>query len=179
VPVGDASWSAGLWSSPAALPADARTRAVAAAVEAVASAGLVGVVHVAVDPRSGAVTGLRPWYAAAQAGVELLAGVDLVEQQLLVASGRDADAAGGLPPDGAAVLVLLRARAAGRLGRLHLPQGDGTHLETGVREGDEVGAGEVVLAVAARGQTDGQARERLAAAREELVAEGIELEEHS
>jgi len=176
--VGDSSRDAAGWSSPAHVADDVRARAVGLAEEAVGRAGLVGLVQAVVDHARDAVTGLRPWLSADQAVVELVSGVDLVEQSLLLAAGKPA--LEDTPrSEGAAVLVVLRAVGAGRLGRLELPAGVDLRVDLGADAGEDVDAREAVLTLAARADTDGEARERLAAARGQLAVEGIELEETS
>jgi acetyl/propionyl-CoA carboxylase alpha subunit len=161
----------GLWTSGAPLQQPDG----AAAVEAAGAVGVVGLARVQVDSDS-AVVAVQPWLGLDHPALELVTGVDLVEQQLRLAGGGS-----GVVTDvrrqGAAALVVLRARTAGRVTSVELPDGDGLRTVVGVRKREDVPAGEVVIALAAWAETDGQARERLAAARGQLAVEGIDLEE--
>jgi acetyl-CoA carboxylase biotin carboxylase subunit len=78
---------------------------------------------------------------------ELLTGIDLVRQQLLVASGRRLDVQQeDVVPRGAAIECRINAEdpargfvpAAGRLDVLQVPDGPWTRFDTGYRQGDDV-----------------------------------------
>jgi acetyl/propionyl-CoA carboxylase alpha subunit len=112
---------------------------------------------------------------------ELVTGVDIVREQLRIASGE------ALSPDvtgsslrGHAVEVRLYAEdprsflpQAGRLERLRLP--DGVRVDSGVREGDEIGTAydPMIAKVIATGDTRGEALDRLAQALRETEVGGV------
>jgi 3-methylcrotonyl-CoA carboxylase alpha subunit len=112
---------------------------------------------------------------------ELVTGVDIVREQLRIASGE------ALSPDvtgsslrGHAVEVRLYAEdprsflpQAGRLERLRLP--DGVRVDSGVREGDEIGTAydPMIAKLIAAGGTRGEALDRLAQALRETEVGGV------
>jgi 3-methylcrotonyl-CoA carboxylase alpha subunit len=112
---------------------------------------------------------------------ELVTGVDLVREQLRIAAG-DAmsDSATSCQLRGHAVEVRLYAEdprtflpQAGRLERLRLP--DGVRVDSGVREGDEIGTAydPMIAKLIAAGDTREEAFDRLAAALRETEAGGV------
>ena len=109
---------------------------------------------------------------------ELVTGVDLVREQLLVAEGEPVSAPARV--DGHAVEVRLYAEdprtflpQAGRITRLRLP--DGIRVDAGVDEGDEVGTSydPLLAKLIAHAPTRGEALDRLAAALRETEVEGV------
>jgi acetyl/propionyl-CoA carboxylase alpha subunit len=179
--LGESLRTGGRSAAPGALPDQTRERARAAAVSAAADTGLVGLASVVVHlDGNGAASGaaLQPWLDPDHAVVELVTGTDLVERQLLLAAGRDAGADEGRPAHGAAAGIALRARASGRVDGWRLPADEGLRVEIGCGEGEEVAPSDgPLVTLAAWGETQAQAQERLAAACDELAVEGIELEE--
>jgi acetyl/propionyl-CoA carboxylase alpha subunit len=112
---------------------------------------------------------------------ELVTGVDIVREQLRVASG---EALSSQVTDcylvGHAVEVRLYAEdprsflpQAGRIERLRLP--DGIRVDAGVREGDEIGTGydPMIAKLIAAGDTRGEALDRLATALRETEVGGV------
>jgi acetyl/propionyl-CoA carboxylase alpha subunit len=103
---------------------------------------------------------------------ELVTGVDLVHEQLRIASGEAmSEQARRADLRGCAVEVRLYAEdprtflpQAGRLERLRLPEG--VRVDSGVREGDEIGTSydPMIAKVIASGETREEAYDRLAAA---------------
>jgi acetyl-CoA/propionyl-CoA carboxylase biotin carboxyl carrier protein len=110
---------------------------------------------------------------------ELVTGVDIVREQLRIASGEALSAAGaGLR--GHAVEVRLYAEdprsflpQAGRLERLRLPEG--IRVDAGVREGDEIGTAydPMIAKLIAAGGTREEALDRLAQALQETDIAGV------
>jgi acetyl/propionyl-CoA carboxylase alpha subunit len=110
---------------------------------------------------------------------ELVTGVDLVQEQLRIAAGEPL----GVPRsslNGHAVEVRLYAEdprtflpQAGRIERLVLPHA--IRVDTGVEEGDEVGTAydPLIAKLIARGESRDEALDRLRAALEETVVEGV------
>jgi acetyl/propionyl-CoA carboxylase alpha subunit len=115
---------------------------------------------------------------------ELLTGLDLVERQIRIAEGEHL-VTDRHKPSGHAVEVRLYAEdprsflpQTGRIERLQLPSDDqsqGVRIDTGVEEGDEVGLAydALIAKVIARGSDRDDALERLAAALDETVVEGV------
>src|SRR5207237_5224846 len=111
---------------------------------------------------------------------ELVTGVDIVREQLRIASGEDLSfQVTDCYLRGHAVEVRLYAEdprsflpQAGRLERLRLPSG--IRVDSGVEEGDEVGIGydPLIAKLIAHGDTRGEAIDRLAAALAETDVEG-------
>jgi acetyl/propionyl-CoA carboxylase alpha subunit len=110
---------------------------------------------------------------------ELVTGVDLVEQQLRIASGEPLEL-DSLEPDGHAVEVRLYAEdprtflpQAGRLERLALPED--IRVDTGVEPGDEIPVAydPLIAKVIAEGESREEAFERLAAALRETEVGGV------
>jgi len=112
---------------------------------------------------------------------ELVTGVDLVREQLRIASGQ---ALSDLVTDcylrGHAVEVRLYAEdprsflpQAGRIERLRLPEG--IRVDSGVREGDEIGTAydPMIAKLIATGETRDEAFDRLAAALRETEVDGV------
>jgi acetyl/propionyl-CoA carboxylase alpha subunit len=112
---------------------------------------------------------------------ELVTGIDLVEQQLAIASGRKAPALGSTrDPEGHAVEARLYAEdpltflpQAGRIERLRLP-GD-VRVDAGVEEGDEVPVtyDPLLAKLIAHGETREEALDRLASALRETEVRGV------
>jgi acetyl/propionyl-CoA carboxylase alpha subunit len=112
---------------------------------------------------------------------ELVTGIDLVEQQLAIASGRKASALGSTrDPEGHAVEARLYAEdpltflpQAGRIERLRLP-GD-VRVDAGVEEGDEVPVtyDPLLAKLIAHGETREEALDRLASALRETEVRGV------
>jgi len=109
---------------------------------------------------------------------ELVTGVDLVREQLLVAEGEPVSAPARV--DGHAVEVRLYAEdprtflpQAGQITRLRLP--DGVRVDAGVDEGDEVGTSydPLLAKLIAHAPTRGEALDRLAAALHETEVKGV------
>jgi acetyl/propionyl-CoA carboxylase alpha subunit len=182
VVLGDSAVTAGRSQAPADLAAELRELARSTAAGAAHAVGLAGLatVEVVLDESTGAPppARLRAWLAPDHPVVELVSGVDLVEQQLLLAAGDEPSYDAVVPPGGVAGLVALRARTAGRLTGWQEPAGDGIRVDTGYREGDDVSPYDGVLAtLSAWGPTAERARARLQEAREQFVISGIELDE--
>jgi acetyl/propionyl-CoA carboxylase alpha subunit len=112
---------------------------------------------------------------------ELVTGVDLVREQLRIASGEAmSDVAARSHLRGCAVEVRLYAEdprtflpQAGRLERLRLP--DGVRVDSGVREGDEIGTAydPMIAKLIAAGDTREEAFDRLASALRETEVGGV------
>jgi acetyl/propionyl-CoA carboxylase alpha subunit len=112
---------------------------------------------------------------------ELVTGVDLVREQLRIASGEAmSDLVTSCHLRGCAVEVRLYAEdprtflpQAGRLERLRLP--DGVRVDSGVREGDEIGTAydPMIAKLIAAGGTREEAFNRLAAALRETEIGGV------
>src|SRR5579859_546836 len=112
---------------------------------------------------------------------ELVTGVDIVREQLRIASGEAlSDLGTGFHPRGHAVEVRLYAEdprsflpQAGRLERLTLP--DGIRVDSGVREGDEIGTAydPMIAKLIAAGDTRTEAFDRLAQALRETEVAGV------
>jgi acetyl/propionyl-CoA carboxylase alpha subunit len=112
---------------------------------------------------------------------ELVTGIDLVEQQLAIASGRKASALGSTrDPEGHAVEARLYAEdpltflpQAGRIQRLRLPES--VRVDAGVEEGDEVPVtyDPLVAKLIAHGETRDEALDRLAKALRETEVRGV------
>jgi len=109
---------------------------------------------------------------------ELVTGLDLVAEQLAIAAG--ARVTDCYPADGHAVEVRLYAEdprsflpQAGRIERLRLPAG--VRVDAGVEEGDEVGTAydPMIAKLIAHGRNRDEALDRLAAALDETVVEGV------
>ena len=109
---------------------------------------------------------------------ELVTGVDLVREQLLLAEGEPVSAPARV--DGHAVEVRLYAEdprtflpQAGQITRLRLP--DGVRVDAGVDEGDEVGTSydPLLAKLIAHAPTRGEALDRLAAALHETEVKGV------
>ena len=109
---------------------------------------------------------------------ELVTGVDLVAEQLAIAAGNQVTQC--CLADGHAVEVRLYAEdprsflpRAGRVERLRLPEG--VRVDAGVEEGDEIGVAydPMIAKLIAHGESRGEALERLAAALDETVVEGV------
>ena len=109
---------------------------------------------------------------------ELVTGVDLVDEQLRIASGERIEANGRL--DGHAVEVRLYAEdprtflpQGGRIERLRLPEG--VRVDAGVAEGDEVNLeyDPMIAKLIAHGPTRDEALRRLGLALDETVVEGV------
>jgi len=109
---------------------------------------------------------------------ELVTGVDLVAEQLRIASGGRVTE--NYSADGHAVEVRLYAEdprtfmpQAGRIERLRLPTG--IRVDAGVEDGDEVGLSydPMIAKLIAHGRTRGEALDRLTAALDETGVEGI------
>jgi acetyl/propionyl-CoA carboxylase alpha subunit len=110
---------------------------------------------------------------------ELVTGVDIVREQLRIASG-EALSFGRTELRGHAVEVRLYAEdprsflpQAGRLERLRLP--DGIRVDSGVREGDEIGTAydPLIAKLIAAGDTRDEAFDRLARALQETEIGGV------
>jgi acetyl/propionyl-CoA carboxylase alpha subunit len=110
---------------------------------------------------------------------ELVAGLDLVREQVRIAGGEGLDGA-GTDPDGHAVEVRLYAEhprsflpQAGRIERLRLP--DGIRVDRGVEEGDEVTVAydPMIAKLIAHGATRAEALDRLRAALAETEVGGL------
>ena len=119
---------------------------------------------------------------------ELVAGVDLVEQQLRVAEGRPLELAQSAIDDalargGHAVEVRLYAEdaeddflpATGRVERLRWPSGEGIRVDAGIDEGASVGArfDPMLAKVIAHGPDRATALDRLTKALDETVVLGL------
>ena len=112
---------------------------------------------------------------------ELVTGVDLVEQQLAIASGRQASALGSTrDPEGHAVEARLYAEdpltflpQAGRIERLRLP--DDVRVDAGVEQGDEVPVAydPLIAKLIAHGETREEALDRLAKGLRETEVRGV------
>jgi len=112
---------------------------------------------------------------------ELVTGIDLVEQQLAIASGRPASALGSTrDPEGHAVEARLYAEdpltflpQAGRIERLHLPED--VRVDAGVEEGDEVPVAydPLIAKLIAHGETRDKALDRLAEGLRETEVRGV------
>jgi acetyl/propionyl-CoA carboxylase alpha subunit len=112
---------------------------------------------------------------------ELVTGVDLVREQLRIASGEAmSDLVTSCHLRGHAVEVRLYAEdprtflpQAGRIERLRLP--DGVRVDSGVREGDEIGTSydPMIAKLIAAGDTREEAFDRLAAALRETEVGGV------
>jgi acetyl/propionyl-CoA carboxylase alpha subunit len=110
---------------------------------------------------------------------ELVTGVDIVREQLRIASGEPLSF-GKTPLRGHAVEVRLYAEdprtflpQAGRLERLRLPEG--IRVDSGVREGDEIGTAydPMIAKLVAAGDTREEAFDRLAGALRETEIGGV------
>jgi acetyl/propionyl-CoA carboxylase alpha subunit len=112
---------------------------------------------------------------------ELVTGIDIVREQLRIASGEALSArAADVRLRGHAVEVRLYAEdprsflpQAGRLERLRLP--DGIRVDSGVREGDEIGTAydPMIAKLVAGGDTRDEALDRLARALRETEIGGV------
>jgi acetyl/propionyl-CoA carboxylase alpha subunit len=112
---------------------------------------------------------------------ELVTGIDLVEQQLAIASGGSASALGSTrDPEGHAVEARLYAEdpltflpQAGRIERLRLPED--VRVDSGVEEGDEVPVAydPLIAKLIAHGETREEAFDRLARALRETEVRGL------
>ena len=112
---------------------------------------------------------------------ELVTGIDLVEQQLAIASGGIASALGSTrDPEGHAVEARLYAEdpltflpQAGRIERLRLPED--VRVDAGVEEGDEVPVAydPLIAKLIAHGETREEAFDRLARALRETEVRGL------
>src|SRR3954467_1420184 len=112
---------------------------------------------------------------------ELVTGVDIVREQLRIASGETlSKAVTDCPLRGHAVEVRLYAEdprsflpQAGRLERLRLPEG--IRVDSGVREGDEIGTAydPMIAKLVAAGDTREEAFDRLARALQETEIGGV------
>jgi acetyl-CoA/propionyl-CoA carboxylase biotin carboxyl carrier protein len=112
---------------------------------------------------------------------ELVTGVDIVREQLRIASGEAlSDLVAKCYLEGHAVEVRLYAEdprsflpQAGTLERLRLPEG--IRVDSGVREGDEIGTAydPMIAKLIATGDTRGEALDRLAAALRETEVAGV------
>jgi acetyl/propionyl-CoA carboxylase alpha subunit len=112
---------------------------------------------------------------------ELVTGIDLVEQQLAIASGGSAAALGSTrDPEGHAVEARLYAEdpltflpQAGRIERLRLPED--VRVDAGVEEGDEVPVAydPLIAKLIAHGETREEAFDRLARALRETEVRGL------
>jgi len=112
---------------------------------------------------------------------ELVTGVDLVREQLRIASGEAmSDSASVAHLRGCAVEVRLYAEdprtflpQAGHIERLRLPEG--VRVDSGVREGDEIGTAydPMIAKLIASGETREEAFDRLAAALRETEVGGV------
>jgi acetyl/propionyl-CoA carboxylase alpha subunit len=112
---------------------------------------------------------------------ELVTGVDIVREQLRIASGEALSDSGTDPYlRGHAVEVRLYAEdprsflpQAGRLVRLRLPEG--IRVDSGVREGDEIGTAydPMIAKLIASGETRAEALDRLAQALRETEVGGV------
>ena len=109
---------------------------------------------------------------------ELCTGTDLVAEQLRIAGG--GRVTGPYPATGHAVELRLYAEdprsflpQAGRIQTLRLP--NGIRVDSGVEQGDEVGIGydPMIAKLIAHAPTRGEALDRLSAALEEAVVEGV------
>jgi acetyl/propionyl-CoA carboxylase alpha subunit len=109
---------------------------------------------------------------------ELLTGVDLVAEQLAIASG--GQVASRYSAEGHAVEVRLYAEdprtflpQAGRVERLRLPTG--IRVDAGVEEGDDVGLAydPMIAKLISRGRSRDEALDRLVAALDETAVEGV------
>jgi 3-methylcrotonyl-CoA carboxylase alpha subunit len=115
---------------------------------------------------------------------ELISGLDLVEQQLLVASGQPlAFAQDDLQPRGHAIEVRLYAEdplheflpSTGQLRTFSLPEAEGIRVDTGYREGDEVSVhyDPMMAKLIAWGENRTQAAARLCNALEQVRVAGV------
>jgi acetyl/propionyl-CoA carboxylase alpha subunit len=112
---------------------------------------------------------------------ELVTGIDLVEQQLAIASGRKASTFGSKrDPEGHAVEARLYAEdpltflpQAGPIQRLRLPES--VRVDAGVEEGDEVPVtyDPLIAKLIAHGETREEALDRLAGALRETEVRGV------
>ena len=109
---------------------------------------------------------------------ELVTGVDIVREQLRIADGERLDARVELR--GHAIEVRLYAEdprtflpQAGRIERLHLPQG--IRVDAGVEQGDEIGTSydPMIAKLIAHGSTRSEALHQLTAALRETVVDGV------
>lgn len=179
VPIADLERRDGIVECPApGLSAPERAGLHATAVRAGAALGLVGpaAVELSLDAAGqatmvGAAAGLH----LESPVVELVTGVDLVEQQLLLACGTPTtyDAS---EPRGVALQVELRAAAPGVVGSWQPSTGTGVRVEVGYGEGERTTPYDDLLAtVAVLGADRESARELLRAARAACVVDGVEL----
>ncbi len=123
-------------------------RAAAQVAEAVDYRGL-GTVEFLLDRDSGefAFRGLVPRLQVGHPVTELVSGIDLIEQQLLIAAGAapSFDADEPIQPNGHAIGVRVYAEdldrvgpGSGRITAWQMPRGDGIRVDSGYRAGDTV-----------------------------------------
>jgi acetyl/propionyl-CoA carboxylase alpha subunit len=164
-----------------ALDPDLRGRMSAAALAFARAVGYrsAGTVEFMLDGRDFYLLELNGRIQVEHPVTELVAGVDLVREQLRIAAGEGLGASNTLL-QGHAVEARLYAEdprtfmpQAGRVGRLRLP--DGIRVDAGVEEGDEVGIAydPLIAKLIAHGPTRPEALERLRAALEETEIEGV------
>ena len=154
-----------------------RAAAHAVAVRAGQAMGLVGPGAVEL------VAGADPVVARAAAGlrvehpvVELVTGLDVVAQQLLLAAGTAPSYDATRAPGGVALQVALRAAAPGELTAWQPATGEHVHVETGYAEGDRTTTYDDLLGTLAVWAPDREsAATRLQAARTAWVLRGVPL----
>ncbi len=159
-------------------------RAAAQVAETVDYRGL-GTVEFLLDRDTGAVgfRGLVPRLQVGHPVTELVTGIDLIEQQLLIAAGAapSFDVDEPVEPHGHAVGVRVHAEdldrvgpGSGRIGAWQMPGGEGIRVESGYREGDTVTRHyDPLLAVLAAWGTDRSAAlDRLRTALAEIRVDG-------
>lgn len=160
------------------LSAAARAAAHEAAVAVGASVGLVGPasVEVALDHVEATAVGVMLHLGRDHPVVELVTGVDLVEHQLLVASGSPAPYDEQDRPGGVGLQVELRARTPRQLWTWRPPGGEGVRVEAGYSEGEQTSPyDDLVATVAVWGADRDEARDRLRAALADCVLDGVDL----
>ena len=176
--VADAERRAGVLEcpAPALQPAD-REALHAVAVRAGEALGLVGpgAVELVLDGQP-VVAGARAGVAVEQAAEELVTGVDLVEQQLLLAAGTpttyDAPPAG----DGVALQLELRGAAPGTLTAWQPPTGPDLRVESGYAQGAQTSDYDDLLgALAVKAPDRDTAARRLEQAHAAWVVDGVPL----
>ena len=166
-----------------ALDHDLRARMSSAAVAFARAIGYVsaGTAEFVLDGRDFYFLELNARIQVEHPVTELVTGIDLVREQLRIASGETlSDVVTICHLRGAAVEVRLYAEdprtflpQAGRLERLRLPEG--IRVDSGVREGDEIGTAydPMIAKLIAAGETRDEAFDRLAAALRETEVGGV------
>jgi acetyl/propionyl-CoA carboxylase alpha subunit len=159
--------------------APARQALRVAAVRAGETIGLVGpgTVELVVDGDHLVVAAATAGVHVEQSAVELVTGVDLVEQHLLLAGGTPTTYDGAAAAEGVALQAELRAAAPGAL-TAWLPPGrrDHVRVETGYAEGQDTSPHDDLLgALAVWGPDRDAAATRLQATRTAWVVDGVPL----